>query len=55
MRFENKVAIVTRGSSGIGKEVAKRFLSEGGSVVINGRDARKAEAAARELDASGRY
>jgi NAD(P)-dependent dehydrogenase (short-subunit alcohol dehydrogenase family) len=45
MRFQNKVAIVTGGASGIGKEVATRFVAEGGSVVINGRNAKKTEAA----------
>ena len=54
MRFEDKVAIVTGGASGIGKEVATRFVAEGGSVVINGRDAAKVEAAAREIDATGK-
>ncbi len=54
MRFEDKVAAVTGGGSGIGKEVARRFVAEGGSVVINGRDAAKLDAAAREIDASGR-
>jgi NAD(P)-dependent dehydrogenase (short-subunit alcohol dehydrogenase family) len=54
MRFEDKVAIVTGGASGIGKEVATRFVAEGGSVVVNGRDAAKAEAAAREIDPSGK-
>ena len=54
MRFEDKVAIVTGGASGIGKEVAIRFVAEGGSVVINGRDAAKVEAAAREIDATGK-
>src|SRR3984893_18657758 len=54
MRFRNKVAIVTGGASGIGKEVATRFVAEGGSVVINGRDAAKAEAAARKIDATGK-
>ena len=53
MRFQDKVAIVTGGASGIGKEVATRFVAEGGSVVINGRDAAKAEAAAREIDPTG--
>lgn len=53
MRFQNKIAIVTGGASGIGKEVAIRFVAEGGSVVINGRDAAKAEAAARQIDSSG--
>jgi NAD(P)-dependent dehydrogenase (short-subunit alcohol dehydrogenase family) len=52
MRFQDKVAIVTGGSSGIGKEVATRFVAEGGSVVIIGRDAAKAEAAAKEIDAT---
>lgn len=54
MRFDGKVAAVTGGGSGIGKEVARRFVAEGGSVVINGRDAAKLDAAAREIDASGR-
>jgi NAD(P)-dependent dehydrogenase (short-subunit alcohol dehydrogenase family) len=54
MRFENKVAAVTGGGSGIGKEVARRFVAEGGSVAINGRDRAKLEAAAAEMDPTGR-
>lgn len=49
MRFQDKVAIVTGGTSGIGKEVATRFVAEGGSVIINGRNGAKAEAAARDI------
>jgi NAD(P)-dependent dehydrogenase (short-subunit alcohol dehydrogenase family) len=33
-RFENRVALVTGGASGIGKETAKRIAAEDGSVVI---------------------
>src|SRR5258705_488602 len=54
MRFQDKVAIVTGGSSGIGKEVATRFVAEGESVVIIGRDAAKAEAAAKQIDVTGK-
>jgi NAD(P)-dependent dehydrogenase (short-subunit alcohol dehydrogenase family) len=54
MRFQDKIAIVTGGGSGMGKEVATRFVTEGGSVVINGRDAAKTEAAARQIDPSGK-
>ena len=32
MRFKDKIAIVTGATSGIGKEVATRFVAEGGSV-----------------------
>jgi NAD(P)-dependent dehydrogenase (short-subunit alcohol dehydrogenase family) len=53
MRFQDKIAIVTGGGSGMGKEVATRFVAEGGSVVINGRNAPKAAAAAREIDPTG--
>jgi NAD(P)-dependent dehydrogenase (short-subunit alcohol dehydrogenase family) len=53
MRFERKVAIVTGGNSGIGKEVARRFVAEGGRVVVNGRNAAKTEAASKEIDPSG--
>jgi NAD(P)-dependent dehydrogenase (short-subunit alcohol dehydrogenase family) len=55
MRFQGKVAIVTGGGSGIGKEVASRFIAEGGSVVINGRDAAKIEATARQIDPKGQH
>ena len=33
MKFENQVVIITGASSGIGEGVAKKFLSEGASVV----------------------
>jgi NAD(P)-dependent dehydrogenase (short-subunit alcohol dehydrogenase family) len=54
MRFRDKIAIVTGGGSGMGKEVATRFVAEGGSVVVNGRDAAKTEAAAHQIDPSGK-
>lgn len=51
--FSNKVAIVTGGGSGIGKEVAKRLVEAGASVVIGGRDAAKLAQVALEIDATG--
>lgn len=53
MRFAGKVVAVTGGGSGIGRETAARFVAEGASVVINGRDRAKLEAAAREMDPGG--
>ncbi len=53
MRFENKVAAITGGSSGIGLEAASRLVKEGASVVIGGRDADKLAAAAATIDGSG--
>ena len=49
MHFKDKVAIVTRGSSGIGKETAKRLVAHDASVLIGGRDEAKLQSAAAEI------
>lgn len=51
--FSSKVAIVTGGGSGIGKEVAARLVAAGAKVVIGGRDEAKLKAAAMQIDATG--
>jgi NAD(P)-dependent dehydrogenase (short-subunit alcohol dehydrogenase family) len=49
--LERKVAIVTGGSVGIGKETARKLAAEGVSVVIAARTVKTLEAAAEELRA----
>ena len=52
-KFLNKVAVITGGSSGIGKEVAQRLVEAGAQVVIGGRDTARLEQAANDIDPSG--
>lgn len=54
MRLENKTAIVTGAASGIGKQIALVFAREGAKVAIADLDQRAADAAAAEIDASGK-
>ena len=44
--------VVVGGTSGLGREVARRYAERGAEVVITGRDASRAEAVARELGGS---
>jgi NAD(P)-dependent dehydrogenase (short-subunit alcohol dehydrogenase family) len=45
-----RVALISGGNRGIGREVARQLASLGYAVVIGSRDLAKGEAAARELD-----
>jgi len=51
--FAGKKLLVVGGTSGIGLETARMVLGQGGSAVIVGRSAAKAEEARRELAALG--
>ncbi|MEE3410082.1 MAG: glucose 1-dehydrogenase [Treponema sp.] len=52
-RFEDKVVVVTGGTSGIGSEVARQFCEAGAHVIITGRNE---ENARKVIDSiSGKY
>lgn len=52
-KLENKVAVVTGATSGIGLATAKKYLTEGAKVVLTGRSEEKLNALKEEL--SGDY
>jgi len=54
MDLNDQVAIVTGAASGIGRAIATRFIKAGARVVIADLNADAANAAAREIDPSGR-
>jgi 3-hydroxybutyrate dehydrogenase len=54
MRLKDKIAVVTGAASGIGKEIATAYLREGARVAIADLDLKAGEAAARELDNTGK-
>jgi len=47
--LQNKTALVTGGTSGIGLAVARRFAAEGAHVIVTGRNPEKLAAVAAEL------
>jgi NAD(P)-dependent dehydrogenase (short-subunit alcohol dehydrogenase family) len=48
-KLTSKVALITGGTSGIGRACAARFVQEGASVVIAGRRRRSGKAVAESL------
>ena len=54
-QLEGKVAIVTGGSRGIGKGIARTFAEAGARVMITSRKAEACERAAKEIGASAEW
>jgi NAD(P)-dependent dehydrogenase (short-subunit alcohol dehydrogenase family) len=48
-RLQNKTALITGGTGGIGLETARQFIAEGARVLVTGSSARSVEAARAEL------
>lgn len=54
MRLKGKVAIVTGGGRGIGREIAMLYAEEGADVTVTARSRSEIEAVAEEIKALGR-
>ena len=52
-KLENKVAVVTGSTRGIGRVIAEALAREGAEVIINGRREEDVERTVKELDGSG--
>jgi NAD(P)-dependent dehydrogenase (short-subunit alcohol dehydrogenase family) len=53
MELEGKKALVTGGTSGIGREVAKQLAALGAEVAVSGRDAARGGSTVAEIEAAG--
>jgi NAD(P)-dependent dehydrogenase (short-subunit alcohol dehydrogenase family) len=53
MELEGKKALVTGGTSGIGREVAKQLAALGAEVFVSGRDAGRGAETIAEIEAAG--
>ncbi len=53
MSLKNKTVVITGGSEGLGKALAKILINEGARVMISARNKEKLESAAKEIGAVG--
>ncbi len=53
MKLKGRIALITGGSKGIGKAIAKAFLQEGSTVIICGRDEKNLKQTCEEFSKYG--
>lgn len=53
LQLENKIAFISGSTAGIGFATAKRFLTEGAQVIINGKTKESVDKAVNDLKISG--
>jgi NAD(P)-dependent dehydrogenase (short-subunit alcohol dehydrogenase family) len=53
--LEGKRAVITGGTAGIGRAVARSFVAAGACVIVVGRDEERGRAAVAELGETGRF
>lgn len=53
MKLENKIALVTGSTAGLGREIALGLASAGAHVLLHGRQTARLETLAREITVSG--
>jgi uncharacterized oxidoreductase len=49
MKLNRRTILITRGTSGIGLELARQLLQRGNTVIVTGQDQEKLDAAKRSL------
>ena len=49
MKLRNKVVLITGGSRGIGKSIAKLFVKEGAHVVITSKNIKRLQETSQEI------